>query len=178
MKFGFFKCFSRLRGCPASTKRKGSTAVEMAMLAPAFFVLMIGITEMGLILTAQQLLESASFNASRLAKTGYVTTGSTQAATVLQVVTNELSSFGTLIDTSMLTTSSTVYNSFSGIGTGGTGGYGTAQQIMVYTITYPWKIFTPMIGQIIGTWDTPSQSWVVYLSSRIVVRNEPYNSGP
>jgi Flp pilus assembly protein TadG len=174
MKIKFPNCFSRLRSRAAKPRRKGGTAVEMALLAPVFFMLMIGITEIGLVLTAQQLLESAAFNASRLAKTGYVATGSTQAQTVLQAVDNELSSFGTLFNIAQITTSSTAYNSFSGIGTGGTTGYGNAQQIVVYTITYPWKLFTPMIGQIIGTWDNASQSWVINLTSRIVVRNEPY----
>lgn len=175
MKFTFFSSLPRLQPRLTKQRVKGSTAVEMAMLAPAFFLLMIGLTEFSLVLTAQQLLENAAFNASRLAKTGYVASGSNQAATILQIVTNELSSFGTLIDTSKLVTSSTSYNSFSGIGTGGTAGYGTAQQIDVYTITYPWKLFTPMMGQIIGTWDSGTASWVVNLTSRIVVRNEPYS---
>ncbi|HEU0117939.1 MAG TPA: TadE/TadG family type IV pilus assembly protein [Alphaproteobacteria bacterium] len=156
--------------------QKGTTATEMALLAPVFFLLLIGITEFMLIITAQQLIENASFNASRLAKTGFVASGSTQSATVLQVLTNELNSFGSLIDTSKLTTTSTAYADFQVIGAGGTNGYGTEQQIVVYTVTYPWKLFTPLLGQIVGTWDTSSQSWVLNLSSRIVVRNEPYSN--
>lgn len=174
MPFGFLTQRHRLVRPTATKARKGSTAVEMAILAPVFFLLLIGITEICLILTAQQLIENASYNASRLAKTGYVNGTLTQSQTVLQVVTNELSSFGNLIDTSKLAATATAYNSFSGIGTGGTTGYGTAQQIMVYTISYPWTIFTPMIGQLIGTWDNASGHWVLTLSTRIVVRNEPY----
>jgi Flp pilus assembly protein TadG len=89
--------------------RKGSTAVEMALLAPIFFLLLIGITEMSLILAAQQLLENAAFNASRLAKTGYTANGSTQAQTVTQLLDNELSGLGALIDTSKITTTETAY---------------------------------------------------------------------
>jgi len=148
----------------------------MALLVPVFFLLLLGITESCLVMTAQQLLENAAFNASRLAKTGYVASGSTQTQTVLQVVTNELSSFGTFFDTSKITTSATTYGTFasSGSGAGGTNGYGSAQQIVVYTVTYPWKLFTPMLGQVIGTWNVATSSWVVNLSSQIVVRNEPY----
>lgn len=166
--------FFSLRRRAGNESRKGATAAEMAILAPAFFLLMIGITELALVLTAQQLIENASYNASRIAKTGYVNGALTQSQTVLQVVTDELSSFGNLIDTSKITTTSTAYNNFSSIGAGGTNGYGTAQQIIVYTISYPWKIFTPMIGQIIGTWDVGTNSWIINLSTRIVVRNEPY----
>jgi Flp pilus assembly protein TadG len=174
MSLACLKIFYAMRLRSPKQKRKGSTAVEMAMLAPAFFLLLIGITELGLVLTAQQILENAAFNASRLAKTGYVATGSTQVATVQQIIVNELGSFGTLIDTSQVVTTATTYNSFSGIGTGGTNGYGAAQQIVVYTVTYPWKLFTPMIGQLIGTWDVATSSWILNISSRIVVRNEPY----
>lgn len=148
--------------------RKGATAVEMALLTPVFFMLLIGITEMSLIEAAQQLLENAAYNTSRLAKTGFVTNGQTQGQTVSQIMTQELQSFGTFIDTSKVTMTSTAYGSFSGIGGAGTAGYGTAQQIVVYVVSYPWTLFTPMIGNIIGT------NGKITLTSRIVVRNEPY----
>ena len=51
---------------------------------------------------------------------------------------------------------------------GGTAGYGTEQQIVVYTLSYPWKLFTPIMSAILGT------DGVVTLTSTIVVRNEPY----
>ena len=155
-------------------KRQGATAVEMALLVGPFFLLIVGITEFCLILTAQQLLENATFNTSRLAKTGYIANGQTQSQTVTQILTNELSGFGALIDTSKVTMTETAYSDFAVIGTGGTTGMGTQQQIVVYTVTYPWTLFTPLMGSIIGTYDTGTQSWVVYLSARIVARNEPY----
>lgn len=149
-------------------RRKGATAVEMALLTPVFFMLMIGITETTLIETAQQLLENAAYNTSRLAKTGFVTSGQTQAQTVSQIMTQELQSFGTFINTANVTVTSTAYSSFTNIGAGGAAGYGTSGQIVVYTISYPWTLFTPMIGNIIGT------NGKITLTSRIVVRNEPY----
>ena len=140
----------------------------MALITPVFFTLLIGITEMTLIETAQQLLENAAFNTSRLAKTGFVTSGQTQSQTVSQIMTKELQSFGTFIDTSKVTVTSVAYNSFSAVGGTGTNGYGTASQIVDYTITYPWSLVTPMIGSIIGT------DGKITLTSHIVVRDEPY----
>lgn len=159
----------------ASPRCKGSTAVEMALITPVFFLLLIGLTELTLLLAAQQLLENAAFNTSRLAKTGYSATGQTQTQTVTQVLNTELQSFGSLIDVSKVTMTFTAYNSFSNIGVAGQGtsSMGTQQQIVVYTITYPWKLFTPMIGALIGTQDNQG-NWIVNLTSRIVVRNEPY----
>jgi Flp pilus assembly protein TadG len=154
--------------------RSGSTAVEMAMIAPVFFFLLMGMVEITMMLTTQQLLENASYNTSRLAKTGYASSGQTQAQTVVQVLNTELQSFGTLIDTSKVTMTEMDYNSFSAIGSGGTSGLGTPEQIVVYTVTYPWKFFTPMIGEILGVLDA-NGNWVVNLTSRIVVRNEPYS---
>ena len=150
--------------------RRGVTAVEFAMLAPTFFLMLMGITETSLMMGAQQLLENAAFNTSRLAKTGYTGAGQTQAQSVNQILMNELQSYGTLITTKNVTMTESAYNSFSaaGSGTGGTAGYGTQQQIVVYTVTYPWKLFTPMLSAFMGT------SGVVNLTSTIVVRNEPY----
>lgn len=151
-------------------KRQGSTAVEMALIAPVFFLLLMGVMEISLILTTQQLLENATYNTSRLAKTGYTGAGQTQAQTVNQILDQELESFGTLINMANVSMTSTSYNSFTsaGTGVGGTGGMGTASQIVVYTVSYPWTLFTPMLSAIIGT------NGIVTLTSQIVVRNEPY----
>ena len=141
----------------------------MALLLPVFFLMMIGIIETSLMFTAQQLMENAAFNASRTAKTGYTVLGQTQMQTVMQVIKQELKNFGTLIDANKITLTSTAYNNFSTIGVGGSSGLGGAQQVVVYTVTYPWSLVTPMMSGLIGTNGT------VTLTSKIVVRNEPYS---
>lgn len=166
----------RKTGRAAARTRRGTTATEMALLAPVFFVMLIGIIEMSLVLTAQQIMENATFNASRLAKTGFVAQGQTQAQTINQILNNELKGYGKLLDITKVQTTSTAYNSFaaSGAGGGGANGFGQAQQIVVYTVTYPWPLFTPLIGRMIGTWNKDSSAWVINLNSQIVVRNEPF----
>ena len=159
----------RAHKSPRHAARQGSVAVEMALLSPIFFLFLMGTTETCLMLGAAQLLENAAYNTSRLAKTGYVTTGNTQSQTVSQVLTTELKSYGALINTANVTMTEADYNSFTAAASGGgTSGYGTQQQIVVYTVTYPWKLFTPMLSAIIGT------AGIVNLTSTIVVRNEPY----
>ncbi|MDR3450311.1 MAG: TadE/TadG family type IV pilus assembly protein [Alphaproteobacteria bacterium] len=149
--------------------RRGSTVVEMALIAPIFFMMVMGTTETCLMIGAQQLLENAAFNTSRLAKTGYTATGQTQAQTVSQILVKELQSYGALITTTNVVMTERDYTSFSGAAQGGGGsGYGTQEQIVVYTITYPWKLFTPMMSAVMGT------NGIVNLTSTIVVRNEPY----
>jgi Flp pilus assembly protein TadG len=149
--------------------RRGVTAVEFALLAPTFFLMLMGTVESCLMMGAQQLMENAAYNTSRLAKTGYTTSGQTQAQTVCQVMNTELQSYGALIDTANVTVTQSAYNNFAGSAAGGgVAGYGTQQQVVVYTVTYPWKLFTPMLSALIGT------KGIVNLNSTIVVRNEPY----
>lgn len=130
---------------------------------------------------AQQMLENAAYRASRLAKTGYTDDGKTQTETVSQLMTDELSTYGVLIDTTRVGVTATNYGSFSGASTssGGSSGYGAAQQILVYTITYKWIIFTPMMCSAMGGACKQEsingvERNIIDLTSTIVVRNEPY----
>jgi len=165
--------FKRLQ---KKTARRGATALEMALLMPPFFMLLLGSVEVGLMETTQQLIENAAFNASRVVSTGYTIPGTTPAQTVQQAVNSELQSFGTIIDTTKIKTTSVAYSDFASIANpaGGTPGLGKAQQIVVYTISYPWPFFTPMIGSLLGTMDTNTKKYILNLTSQIVVRNEPY----
>jgi len=148
---------------------KATTAVEMALIAPIFFLFLIGITEICFMLGAQQLLEHTAFGVSRLAKTGYATQGLTQSQTIDAIMKKELQSYGTFIDVNQVTLTATAYSNFAAISSGqGSAGYGNAQQVVVYTITYPWKLFTPMMSAIIG------KNGFINLNSQFVVRNEPY----
>lgn len=152
--------------------RRGATAVEMALIAPIFFTMFIGITEMSLMMLTQHLIENATYNATRLAKTGYTAAGETQEQTVLDLLTKQLSSLSPLISASHITMTHTAYANLSNIGqpSQAIDSLGKAQQIVVYTVSYPWKIFTPLIGALIGGGDGH-----ITLTSRIVVRNEPYS---
>ena len=150
--------------------RRGTTSIEFALIAPVFFMMFIGVIEMSLMMLTQHLLESATFNASRLAKTGFVAAGHTQIETVMDTLDTELAGLAPLIDVAKITFTSTSYGQLSQIGLeDGTEGLGASDQVVVYTISYPWKFFTPMIGNIIG-----DQNLTINLNSRIVVRNEPY----
>ena len=153
--------------------REGVTAIEFAMIAPVLFMFLLGITELSLILLAEHLLENATYNASRTSKTGYVAEGSTQLETVRGVLLSRLSGLDPLIDPDLLTITYTSYGDLSDIGQPEQGteeNLGTASQVVVYTVSYPWKLFTPVIGNLMG-----DEHNIINLSSRIVVRNEPYD---
>lgn len=55
---------------------------------------------------------------------------------------------------------------------------GTPGAIVVYTITYNWRFFTPLIGKILGRPDPKDASkYILPLSVTMVVKNEPTLSG-
>ena len=183
-KFPFFSpdCvrLSKVRSPKCNASRQGSVALEFALLSPVFLLLLLGVVELCLMEGAQQMLESASYNATRLAKTGYITSGQTQDQSVKQILTTQLASYGLLLDPNKVTMTQTVYSSFSEASSGGgtnATGYGAATQIVGYKVTYPWNIFTPLMCSAIGSACklTPDGN-ILNLTSTIVVRNEPYSS--
>lgn len=175
---------------------RGATAVEFALIAPFYFLLLIGIIESSMVMFAQHVLECAAANATRMGKTGYVIPAKTQQDTIMTTVTNLA---GFLMDSSKISITSLSYKSLSAIGSGesfidangngkwdvgekytdsngngkydsdiGATGYGGAGDIVVYTIAYPWPVMTPIMVPFIGT------DGVLTLKSRVVVKNEPY----
>ncbi|MDD4616103.1 MAG: pilus assembly protein [Alphaproteobacteria bacterium] len=161
---------------PRNALRKGSFAPEFALLSPVIFLLLIGTVEICLIFGGQQLLENAAFNASRLGKTGYVENDLTRTETIMQVLYQELQSYGKFFDVSRVTMESTVFSTWQETGTGGgEAGLGDGGKIVVYKITYPWRIFTPLMCTALGSaCHQTSDGAFMNLTARIVVRNEPY----
>ena len=59
--------------------REGAAAVEFALVALPFFVLILAILEIAVVLTVSALLETATMNSGRLVRTGQVSKTMTQA---------------------------------------------------------------------------------------------------
>ena len=174
----------------------GATAVEFGIIGPVFILMIIGIIELGLLMAAQTLLDNAAFSASRAGKTGYADAGSSQEATIAAAVTKASSGF--LKQDRMTLTSSAyadysnvgqpepftdrnangkwdtgeAYTDVNGNGRWdadqGKAGTGNAGQIVVYTVTYRWPLFTVWLKSMIGS------GGIYTLTTRIVVKNEPF----
>ena len=173
---------------------EGVTAVEFALIAPVLLLMVMGTTEVGLMMFAQNVMEGSAFSGSRTGKTGYVADGLTQEETIVQTI-NERA--GVLMDTDNISVTSLTYSEFGDVGqpepfvdTNGNGvrdygenytdvngdgeysddmgiaGFGTGQEITMYTITYDWPIFSPLLQPIMGETKT--------LTAVTVVKNEPY----
>jgi Flp pilus assembly protein TadG len=174
----------------------GVTALEFAFVSPVLLLFIVGILEFAMIFLASNVMENAVNNASRTGKTGYVESGISREQTLLNAISERIGGF---LDPSKITIAATTYESFDDIGQGepytdsdgsgayeagetftdtngngqwdsdmGSSGYGNSGEVVVYRISYPWNLMTPLLGNIIGT------DGVLTLSTRIVVRNEPY----
>ncbi|WP_245615518.1 TadE/TadG family type IV pilus assembly protein [Afifella pfennigii] len=174
----------------------GATALEMAVVGPAFIMMMMGAVEMGMLYAAESVLEHSTYVATRLGRTGFVEDESTRDETVKDMLRQKAS---VLLDPAKLNISSKAYQNFDDIGDPepfvdangngvrddgenytdingngqwdadkGVAGYGASREIVVYTVTYPWTFFTPVIGSIFA------ENGTITLSARAIVQNEPF----
>lgn len=174
----------------------GATAAEFALVAPVMLLMTIGIIEVSLMMLTQNIMESATFTAARLGKTGYTEAGMTREETIIQALHDAADG---LLDTSQVHIETESYNEFGQVGSpepfvdanangvhddgenytdvNGNGVYdtdmgadneGNAGQVVVYIVTYPWHVTTPFLNTIMG------DNGVFTLTARTVVKNEPF----
>lgn len=172
----------------------GVTAIEFAMVSPVLFLMVFGIVEFSLAMFVESTMEGAVSASGRYGKTGYVASGSTRAdqiiATVAEKTAGLLDASKITVTTTIYPSFDSVskpepytdtnhngiydtgepYTDINGNSTWdadmGLAGLGNANDVVVYTISYPWTIQTPIIANFIGN--------TVTISSRSLVKNEPY----
>ncbi|MDR3526375.1 MAG: pilus assembly protein [Rhizomicrobium sp.] len=71
--------------------RSGSAAIEFALVAPVFFVFLMGTIETGIIFLSNFVLQSATNDAARQIRTGQVALGGITQAAFRQTICNEIS---------------------------------------------------------------------------------------
>lgn len=173
----------------------GATAIEFGIVGLALIYFIVGIVEFSLTMTVGNSLEAATNMSSRLGKTGYTDEEAmlTQQETIYREIERRV---GPLIDMEKLDITHEVFNDFESLtspdvlddkngdgdyddpgewtdvdGDGfkdGAPGIGSSGNIVVYRISYPWQVITPLIGNIIG------DDGVIDLTAYSVVKNEPY----
>lgn len=174
----------------------GVTAIEFAIIAPVFLLFILGIIEFGIIMMVYNVMEGATAISSRLGKTGYAESGKTREQTILDAVAargGSLIDADKLILTSKFykqydqindpepyidANHNGQYNtgeSYTDVnGNGhwdadmGSSGYGSSGDVVVYTISYPWSVTTPILQNLIGT------HGIYTITTHAVVKNEPY----
>lgn len=175
-------------------REDGTTAVEFAMLAMPLCYLLFGTIEFGIAMMYQSMLESATIDSSRLGRTGYSGSNISREQTLLNSIQSRLHN---MLDMSQVKITSKAYTSYDVIGKPepwtdknkngvvdpgeytdingngkydtdmGQAGYGGPKDVVVYTVTYPWPVMTPIVASFFT-------GGVFQMTSVAVVKNEPY----
>ncbi len=162
--------------------RRGSAALEFALVAPVFFALLFAILETGIMFLAGQVLETATQEAARAILTGQQaqTSSSQNFATYLcSQIPALLNCSGVSIDVESQASFSSISISdpidSNGNFQSGSLGYnpGGACAIVVVRTYYQWPLFVTGLG-----WNPSNLAGNKrLLSSTAVFRNEPYAGG-
>ena len=167
------RCFRR--------HRRGSAAVEFALVAPVFFALLFAIVEVALMFFASQVLETVTQTSARYILTGQAQSGGlTQAqfktyvcsqipalftCANLKVNVQSYASFAAITNTSPIDTSCNFI---------GPQNYcpGNAGQPVVVQLSYQWPVFVTGLGFNMSNPGTHSK----WLTATAAFQNEPFSA--
>lgn len=162
--------------------RRGATAVEFALIAPAFFALLIAIFETTLFLFAQQNLQNAAVSAGRLIMTGQVQSGNvTQsqfAADVCPMISALFTCANLMINVQSYTNFSSAstgaptltYNANGSVSNTWSYNPGAPGQVMVVQLIYQWPIIGGPLGYVLQNLGNGSAEMMGVTAFRV----EPY----
>jgi Flp pilus assembly protein TadG len=178
--------YSSTRARMRAQSRRGSAAIEFAMVAPVLFLMLFGIIECGVIYFGTSALQNATDDAGRMVRTGQAV-----GWTVAQFKTQICSEMSGLLSTATCTTNLQVdlrqYSSFSGASypsvTNANGSINNsalsfpsslaACQVVLVRAFYPWSIMTPLMQPLLQ--NMPNGQYL--MAAATAFRSEPYTAG-
>jgi Flp pilus assembly protein TadG len=165
-----------------TAERDGATAVEFALIAPAFLALLLAILETTLFLFAQAALQNAADEAARLFMTGQVqNAGTTQTQFQNQIcplVSALFTCSNVMVNVAAYSSSSGIattaptltYNSNGTVSNAWSYSLGTPGQLMVVQLIYQW----PIIGIPLGSLFSNLGNGTTEMMGVAAFRVEPY----
>jgi Flp pilus assembly protein TadG len=186
--------FNRLCSRLKADAVKGSAAIEFAMVAPVFFILLMGTIETGVIFFAQSTLQNAINDAARLVRTGQTSCFTTDSGGNCQPMTqaqfrtqicNEASALlqdcdGTSLEFDVQAYPSGFSSASNSSPLDGGGNLpvltkfdvGNACDVVLVRAYYKWPVFTPILGFFLEN----IAGGFHLISTAAAFRNEPYNA--
>lgn len=163
--------------------RAGSAAIEFAMIAPVFFVLLMGTIEVGIMFFAQFTLQNAVDDEARQIRTGQVAASSVTQQEFRQAVCDKITpilgcdanlqidvesypSFGTANFTSPMTSSNTLDPNLNNFDPG------TVCSVVLVRAFYTWNVVTPLLTPFMINMANNEH----LITATAAFRNEPYNN--
>lgn len=162
--------------------QSGHAAVEFGLVALPFFLLLLGLGELGLIGFAQTSLDHAVAETARQIRTGQAQMSNQSATQMRDQVCDEMDNFGNLdcdsnlfLDVDTFASFVTISNSspLSGGNLDSSGfGYnpGVSSSIVVVRAYYKWHVLTPIFQDVFANMNGGDR----LLVSTMMFRNEPY----
>ncbi|MEO1038384.1 MAG: TadE/TadG family type IV pilus assembly protein [Pseudomonadota bacterium] len=159
--------------------RRGSAAVEFALIAGPFFALMMAILEVGLVFFTSSVMEDSMLQAAREIRTGEFQTGGNGRADFLDTVCE---SFGNIGDCSKLSVDVRTFDNFTSVtvpdpvvddefsDAGFVFEPGGAGDVVLVRVFYRKKLFTPSLG--VGLANIADNE--VLMSAATAFRSEPF----
>lgn len=164
--------------------RKGTAAVEFALVAVPFFLLMVGIAEVSMVGLAQTSLDFSVSEVGRQIRTGQAQLNGRSASQMQQMLCSQMSSFLFLTCSGNLYLDVDTFTSFTDASNNNsspisnnqfqTAGFGYSpgcpSDIVVVRAYYRWKILTPMFASVFQNVSGGER----ILVSTMMFRDEPY----
>lgn len=170
--------FSRLLDFAGYKRRsqRGSLAVEFALLAPGFLILLLGIIESGVMLFNSIIMEGAAQEAARQVRTGSVQNSADPEAAFKTLLCDNLYGVMSCTDLTYLVESFPSFNAsqmndmFDANGDLRAASYADTEpgDVVIVRVASNWSFITPLIGYAYG-------ADKLHLVSTVVFRNEPFN---
>jgi Flp pilus assembly protein TadG len=170
----------RVRGPQELLQREdGNSIVEFALVVAPFLALLMAILETALVFFAQQVLQTATTQASRLIMTGQAQSGAMTASQFQQAVCNDavviFSCSGIYVNVQTFSSFSSVsqLNPLSGGNFNSASmqySLGTQGDIELVQVFYQWPVYTAPLGFSLSNMNGNSR----LLVATAVFRNEPY----
>jgi Flp pilus assembly protein TadG len=173
---------------------KGSAAIEFAMVAPIFFILLMGTIEAGIMFFAQSSLQNALNDTARLVRTGqsacYTTDGSgncvamtaaqfrTALCAEVSAILTDCATGGVQFDANAYSAGFSVASNSSpldgsnNLPTLTTFNVGNACDVVLVRAFYKWPVFTPGLNYFMANMAGSFH----LLTSAAAFRNEPYSN--
>ena len=158
-------------------ERRGSSALEFAVVGSALILLVIAIIESFLQLAVSAALEFSALRASRFGITGVNTVRGFTAAQLPSTCRSQIIPWivnyatGGFLRSANLTVTMNVYSTLAAgeAGTGGTTGAGAGGAIVGYRLDYSQPLLTPLARVVIG------RNSVTHTTT-LLVKNEPFEN--
>jgi Flp pilus assembly protein TadG len=156
---------------------EGATALELALILPIFLTMVLGVLEIGFVMSTNSVMDGASRDAARQIRTGQAQSSGDAIGTFKNALCNELTGYIACADLVFDVRSFATFSAVNLPAMYDKAGKPTTQftpggpgQIVAARVSYRYQFIAPLVGQFFS----PDGSNSILLMTTVVFKNEPY----